>query len=227
LLTKVSQRLGRVPRMLLATWVAVMCVLVAVPVALTLARESRFVVSMDTTRGDAQISHSALAASVRRLVEPPKVSKETARDARAKPFTARDARVIIDDAALAARVTATPTARGVLVRVWGRTPKEAARLADALALRLTSAAVRKEEPRIVLGPRRLPRPTGFVDRAVDALPGPFPGRADPVWVGFAGFLVALLAWTSIILVRSEGGPRLRVETRAARESRQESREPLA
>ena len=110
--------------------------------------------------------------------------------------------------------------------MWGTTPKEAARLADALALRLIQAAARKEVPRIVVGPKRLPHPTGFADRAVDALPGPFPGRAEPVWAGFAGFVIALLAWTSIILIRSEGGPWLRVETRAARESRQESREPL-
>lgn len=221
LLTTVSQRLGRVPPMACATWVAVMCLLVAVPVALTVARESRFVASIDVIPADAQVSHSALAAWARRLLEPPAVSKGTAQDAGAAPFTARDARAIIDNAALADRVTATPTARGALIRVWGRTPEEAARLADALALRLTQAAARKEEPRIVLRHRRLPRPTGFVDRVADALPGSFPGRAAPVWAGFAGFVVAV-AFTGIAILWTETGILRRLPSERTRGRRQKS-----
>ena len=41
-------------------------------------------------------------------------------------------------------------------------------------------------------PPTSPRPTRWVDRVIDALPGPFPANPSPAWAGAAGLLVGLL-----------------------------------
>jgi hypothetical protein len=181
----VSQIVRQVPRALLATWTTVVCVLVLVPVTLTLAREPRFEASIEAIPTDARVSQGALTASVRRIVQDWNVSEGAVRNDQA---------------------TVTPAARSVLVRVWGRTPEEADGVADALEPRLVRAARSNGEPMMILGPRRLAGPTHAVDRVVGALPGPFPRRPDPAWAGLAGFLVALLACSAIALIWDRGRP---------------------
>ena len=193
-----------------------MCVLVVVPVALTLTREARFEASVVATGRDAQDSHAALAASVRRLVQPPKISNGT-QDAPAKPATPVDPRTLVDDAALADRVAAFPTTNGVLVTVWGTTPAEAAHLADALAERVDEAA-RAGQLSIALGSRHVSVPTGLVDRTVDALPGPFPGRPDPVWAGLAGSFVVASVLCALLWVESGAMRRPRERTAGTRQT---------
>ena len=191
----VVRRIGRVPTSFIPTWVTITCLLVAVPVALTLAREPRFVASIIATSGEAQIPPSALATSVRRLLEDPTVSAGTV----------QDARVVISQADFAERVMTIPTARGVLVEVAGGTPGEASRLAVALAPHLEQAAERGGE-RIVFENTRLPSSSRFVDRVVDALPGPFPRRPDPLWAGLAGFVLAAVGWAGSSFLDSRRAP---------------------
>jgi hypothetical protein len=190
-----SKRVGRVSPTMFATCGAAMCLLVAVPVALTLARASRFVASINATPRDAQSSDSAFAASVRRLLKDPMASNGTV----------QAARVDITQADFAGRLRTIPTAAGVLVTVWGRTPDEADRLANALAPRLAQAAKRAEVPPIVVAPGPPSRPTRLADRVIDALPGRFPRRLEPVRVGVTGFVAGLLAWSAIALLWG-GGP---------------------
>jgi hypothetical protein len=203
MLTAVSRELGRLPEIVRAASV-VLLVLVVVPVALTLAREPRFVASIEATSSDAQLSDAALAASLRQVVEPPTDTVETP-DPPTKPITPQEALLIADEATLEDRVTATPVARGALVSVWGSTPAEAARLGDALARKLEQDTGVEQ---VVLGARHPPTVTRSVDKVVDALPGPFPGRPHPVWAGAAGLLVGVAVLAAL----------LRFETTLARRS---------
>jgi hypothetical protein len=168
--------------------------LVVVPVVLTVARESSFESSLDVTTADAETTETETAAWVRTLFEPRTESNETRQ---AAPPLRQDPRIVADDLALADRVTATPTGRGVLVRVWGRTPAEANRLGDALARKLHEAA--GAGGTLIVRDRRISGPTGTVDRTIDALPGPYPGRPNPVWAGVAGLLVAVSIMGALLL----------------------------
>ncbi|MGH2726836.1 MAG: hypothetical protein ACRDKS_07645 [Actinomycetota bacterium] len=201
-LTTISRELGRSPQIVGVAWVAILLVLVVAPVALTLARESRFVASVEVTSGDAQLSPAALAASLPAAVKPSKDTEETP-DAPADPITPQEARVIADEATVADRVTATPIARGAVVSVWGSTPAEAARLGDALAMKLEQDAAQAGTGRVILGARHIPTVTRPIDRVVDALPGPFPGRPHPLWAGFTGLLVAVTLRAALLLSGSD------------------------
>jgi len=214
--TAPAYELARLPRASAVTGVVVMCVLVVVPVALTLARETRFEASMVATGRGTRDSHAALAASVRQLVEPRKISNGI-RDAPAEHAAPVDPRILVDDAALADRVTVFPTTRGVLMTVWGTTPAEAAHLTDALAERVYNAARAGRLP-IVLGSRQVSVPTGLADRTIDALPGPFPGRPDPVWAGLAGSFVVASVLCALLWVESGAMRRPRERTAGTRQT---------
>jgi hypothetical protein len=57
-------------------------------------------------------------------------------------------------------------------------------------------------PRITVGPPpALPPPTRAADKLVDALPGDFPPRPNPLWAGLAGLLVVALVRGLVELVR--------------------------
>lgn len=204
MLTSVVERIGHGRTSQIATWATITCLLVAVPIALTLAREPRFAASITATSQDAQTPSSALATSLRRLLEDPTVSAGTAQDARL---------ILIDQTDFAERVTAIPTAGGVLVTVTGGTPDEAVRLADALTRQLQQAAARSGL-RIVFENTRIPRTSRLVDRVVNALPGTFPRRPDPLWAGLAGFVVAVVAFAGASLLDSK---RRHGEVREARD----------
>lgn len=50
-------------------------------------------------------------------------------------------------------------------------------------------------PRLALGaPPEPSEPEAWADSVVDALPGPFPPRPSPLWVGLAGVLLTVAAW---------------------------------
>jgi hypothetical protein len=223
--TAVSSELFRLPQIVRVAWIVTLLVLVVVPVALTLARETRFVASIEATSGDAQLSNTALTASLQQAVVPPKDTVETS-DPPAKPITPQEARVIADEATLQDRVTATPIAGGALVSVWGSTPAEAARLEDALARKLEQETAGVEQ--VVLGPRHLPTVTRSVDKVVDALPGPFPGRPHPVWAGVAGLLVAV-GFMGFAFIWDRGRPaiacRSQLPSLAPRSNHGDSRRP--
>jgi hypothetical protein len=193
-LTAASELL-RIPRVLLATWAVLICVLVTLPVVVTLARESRFEATFETA-ANRPVSPSALATSVRRLVRDPIVALSTV----------TDSHVMLSPAALADRVTVVTSARSVLVRVWGRTPEEARSLSEALGPELAEGAARKEGWRLVLIRKHFARPQ-LLDRTADALPGAFPKRQSPAWVGFAGLVVAIIVCVGIGFLgpRAHGG----------------------
>jgi hypothetical protein len=48
------------------------------------------------------------------------------------------------------------------------------------------------------------RPTGWADRLVDALPGDFPARPNPLWAGLAGVLLVALARVLAVAVLDSG-----------------------
>jgi hypothetical protein len=179
------QWLGSIPEGTLTRWGALTCALVAIPVGLTLARESRFVASIEMTPRSASLSPSDLEASVNRLVT----------DRAASFGTVVAADVFVDPERLADRVSAVPTSGGVRVEVSGATPAEADRLAAAVVRTVRRA----QNPRIVV--RSAPGPERLVDRVTDALPGKFPARPDPLWAGVAGLAFGLLAFVAIALVR--------------------------
>ena len=209
-----SQRVGRLPRLMFAMGGTAMCLLVAVPVALTLSRAPRFVSSIAVTPRDAHGSRVAFAASIRRLLEDPMTSSGTV----------RAAHVDVTPADLPLRLLTIPTAAGVLVTTWGRTPDEAERLANALAPQLADAARRASVPPIVVAADPPSRPTRLVDRVVDALPGPFPRRVEPVRVGLTGFVAGLLACGAIALLWGGGPATARAKQGGTRMS---EKEPLA
>jgi len=192
LVAGVSDSLRQVPSLLLLAWATVAVALVAVPVVLTLVRDSRFDASVEITPADPDIAPSTLAASVRRLVE----------DTGYAEATIRDSVVVVDDGNLAERVSAIPLADTVRVTVWGRTPEEASRLLDALLRQAADAAEQDDRLLIVLGPARTSAPSRAVDRAIDRLPGPLPRRPSPIGVAFAGLLVALLGCAVIAFLWS-------------------------
>ena len=172
-----SRWLGAAPVAMLARWAAFACLVVAMPVALTLAREPRFVTTIELTPRTAESSPAALAASVSRLVEDRSISYATT----------VDADVSVDPAHLAERVRVVPSPDAVRVEVWGKTSGQADRLAAALVRTFRRA----ENPGIVVVPA--PGPDRLVDRAADALPGVFPTRPDPFWAGFAALALCVLA----------------------------------
>jgi hypothetical protein len=174
--------------MLLATCAIVAFVLVVVPVALTLARASWFNATIEV-RTRAHASRPVLGAKVRRLV----------RDSTVEQRTIADTHVVIGQKDLADRITTASSATGVVIRVRGRTPEEARSLADALASELSQVAEPDGDLRLVQGHERVSR-LGFVDRVVDALPGAFPKRNGPTWIGFAGFVAAAIVCTGIRLL---------------------------
>jgi hypothetical protein len=182
--------LGAIPVATLATWGALTCVLVAVPVGLTLARESRFVAAIEMTPRSASTSPTELAATVNRLLADFSASFETL----------VDAEVFVDPARLGDRVSAVPTPNGVRAEVWGTTPTEADRLAAAVARTVSRA----EKPGIALTPA--PGTERLADRVADALPGRFPARPDPLWAGLAGLAVGLVSFIAIVLVRDRSPP---------------------
>jgi hypothetical protein len=49
--------------------------------------------------------------------------------------------------------------------------------------------LRAPRGRFGAGPVRVQQPTRWADRVVDALPGPFPQRPDPLWAALVGLLV--------------------------------------
>jgi hypothetical protein len=175
----------RVPHMLLAMCAMVALFLVALPVALTLARAPWFNATFEVG-ADARVSHPVLAATVRRLV----------RDSSVEQSTIADTHLVIDQHDLADRITTASSATGILIRVRGRTPEEVRSLADALGSELSRAAALGGELRVVIGRERVAR-LGLVDRVVDALPGAFPKRNGPMWVGFAGFAAAAIVCTGM------------------------------
>jgi hypothetical protein len=174
--------------MLLATCAIVALVLVALPVALTLARASWFNATIEV-RTRAHVSPPVLGAKVRRLV----------RDSTVEQRTIADTQLVIDQKDLAHRITMASSATGVVIRVRGRTPEEARSLADALASELSQAAERDGDLRLVLGRERVSR-LGFVDRVVDTLPGAFPRRNGPAWIAVAGSIAAAIACTGLTLI---------------------------
>lgn len=182
----------RIPRMLLATWAMVVCVLVTLPVLLTVARETRFEATFEIA-ADRPLSPSALAASVRILVRDPIVALSTVTDSHST----------LSPAALPDRVTVVPSGRTVLVRVWGRTPNEARALAEALAPELAEGVERKEDWRLVLARKHFPDPP-FLDRVADALPGSFPRRPHPAWAGLAGLIVSVITCAGLALLADRG-----------------------
>jgi hypothetical protein len=180
--------LRRPSNMLLATCTMVALVLVAFPVALTLARASWFNATIEVgTR--AHVLPPVLGAKVRRLV----------RDSTVEQSTIADTHVVIDKKDLADRITTASSATGVVIRVRGRTPEEARSLADALASELSRAAERDGDLRLVLGRGRVSR-LGLVDRVVDILPGAFPRRNGTAWIAVAGFVAAVIACMGLTLI---------------------------
>jgi hypothetical protein len=178
----------RALHILLATGAIATLFLVALPVALTLARAPWFNATFQVG-ADAHVSPPVLAATVHRLV----------RDSKVEQSTIADTHLVIDQHDLADRITTASSATGILIRVRGRTPAEARSLADALGSELSQAAALGGEFRVVIGRERVSR-LGFVDRVVDPLPGAFPKRNGPTWVGFAGFVAAAIVCTGMRLL---------------------------
>jgi hypothetical protein len=194
----VSELLRRAPHTLLATWAVVIFFLIGLPVALTLGREPWFDATIEAGAG-AQVSPAVLGATVRRLVRDPIVEQSTI----------ADAHLVINQEDLEDRITVAPSARGVLIRVRGRTPEGAGSLADVLRSKLSQAATRERDLRLVLGHERVSR-LGFLDRVVDALPGAFPRRNGPAWIAVAGFVAAAVVCTGLTLFwepPAQRGPR--------------------
>jgi hypothetical protein len=185
--------LRRGSSVLLANCAVVTCALVALPVALTLARDSWFDATIEATAG-ADVSPAVLRATVRQLLRDPTIVQSTI----------AGARVPINEEDLADRVTVAPSARGALVRVEGRTPGEARQLARVLRSEVSQVATRQTDLRFSLGSEHVSS-LGFPDRVVDALPGAFPRRNGPVWVGVAGFVAAAIVCTALALLSTSWG----------------------
>jgi hypothetical protein len=181
------------PRIPPVAWVAAACLLVAAPVALTVARSERFVAAVVATPVGAPVAPSTLAASMRRLLKDPVVSNGIA----------VAAHLDIEGPRLADRFTVAQTPSGVVVSTAGPSPDDARRIAGALVPQLAQEAQRGRPFQLVLGAAHETSGLGFIDQVVILLPGAAPRTANPMWVALAGLLVALLAGTAIAIARPD------------------------
>jgi hypothetical protein len=189
---------GALRRIPAVVWIVAAVCLVALPVALTVARGDPYSASIGaTTRGE-HVEPAALAASMRRLLRDPVVATGIVLGAHAD----------LAGSQLSDRLVVTATRGGVLIRIHGRTAGDARRRAVALVGQLAQEASRDQPFRIVLGPVRTSAKLDFADRIVDRFPGSAPGKPDTIWVALAGVLTGLLLCTALAFA----GPDTRTRT---------------
>jgi hypothetical protein len=109
-------------------------------------------------------------------------------------------RIPMNEEDFADRVSVTPSVEGALVRVRGRTPEEARRIAQVLRSAVSQAAVRETDVQLFLASERVSG-LGFLDQVIDSLPGAFPRRNGPAGVGFAGFVASVIVCAGLLLFR--------------------------
>jgi len=215
-------RLSPVPPRVRVICVSAFFVLVALPVAVTAARDTSFSASVQAfpiEQPRVRPIHDT-AAYVRKLLSDPLVLQGTAAGA-GFPVVA---------SSLPPKVSVTPLPEGALITARADSPDHARLLVSALAAQVANASARdlvtqtkaalariasaktgrlssaraqlrsdlsRTRFALAMGPRPgPPRPTGLVDRTLDRLPGPLPPRPSVGWIALVGLAVTALVWVA-------------------------------
>jgi hypothetical protein len=167
----------RIRRRAHALTILVVVLLTFVPIAANAARDATYDVEMEAFL--APDGTADPVTFVGRLLSDPVV----AANASATSGLKLDTRRIRQETEL------RQTLRSVMITVHGQTPEQAQATARGLRLALNGAS----DKRLAFGPEpAVPEPPRRLDRLIERLPGPFPPRRDPLWVGMAGLAAGLV-----------------------------------
>jgi hypothetical protein len=177
----------RIRRRAHALAILVVVLLTSVPLAANAARDATYDVEMEAFL--AADGTGDPVAYVGRLLSDPVVAANASTTSGLELDTSR----------IQQETELRQTLRSVLITVHGQTPEQAQAAARGLRLALNGAS----DKRLAFGPEpAVPEPPRRLDRLVERLPGPFPPRRDPLWVGLAGLaagLVLCAAWYTYAL----------------------------
>ena len=167
----------RIRRRAHALAILVVILLTSVPIAANAARDAKYDVEMEAFLAADGTGHPV--AYVRRLLSDPVVAANASATSGMKLETRR----------LQLETELRQTLRSVMIIVHGQTPDQAQAIARGLRLALNGAS----DKRLAFGPEpAVPEPPRRLDRLIERLPGPFPPRRDPLWVGLAGLAAGLV-----------------------------------
>jgi hypothetical protein len=211
------------------SWIAVVVILTLGPVAFTLARSSSFAASLDLApvrvgpyervfepdRYARLLGDQELRGEMRKNVGVVPKDVDFARG------PGRSLRVTVsmprpEQAAPVANALAAQIGQATRRQLIGRIPADLAKIRRALRSGMLSRAERRAGRRlvrqlrglmptpphrvVVARPATAPRLTRPADRLVDALPGDFPRRPDPLPAGLAGLLLAGTLWALALVL---------------------------